>query len=171
MQLARACATAALPTLLLAGCGIWPFGKPAPREGAPDLAPLSGRTQRYLASRGLQLIENRPLNVHVDCTFRDEVGYGGRLDLDVRDAVVHRFAATVDIPAHGQCRFALRDFRQTTTLPSVTLAGAPGGCTVRMWQQGNQAAVAFSDCQVQCDAGSFDYLWPILVETPSGRCF
>ena len=171
-----ACAVA--PVLLLGGCGMWPFEKPAPRvepkaeprvEPRAEPVPLSERTRRLLASRGLQPIENRPLDVRVDCAFRDETGYGGRLDLDVREASVKRFAATVNIPQRGQCRFALADFRQTTTRPNVTLAGTPGGCTVRMWEQGDQVAVAFNACQSQCDAGTFEYLWPILVE--GGRCF
>ncbi len=178
MRLVCACAAA----VLLAGCGMWPFGKPAPRaepraepRAAPQVAPkveqapLSERARRLLASRNIPIIENRPLNARVDCVFRDESGYGGRLDLDVSDASVQRFAATVDIPGHGQCRFALADFRQTTRLPNVTLAGAAGGCTVRMWEQGVQVAVAFNSCQAQCDRGTFDYLWPILVE--GGRCF
>ncbi|RLJ68289.1 hypothetical protein DFR35_0847 [Sulfurisoma sediminicola] len=185
MRLRRAlsCMTAVAPALLLGGCGLWPFGKPpspaepeqprqAPRaEPRAEPRPLSERTRRYLASRGHEVIEERPLNVRADCSFRDELGYAGRLDLEVRDADVRRFAARVDVPRRGSCRFDLADFRQATSLPTITLTGAQSRCTVRMWEQGSKVTVAFSDCQAQCDGGTFDYLWPILVEAPSGRCF
>jgi len=173
-----------LPALLLGGCAGKPVEAPAAparsveRPASPAAAermektrPLSERTQRYLASRGLELIKERPLNVRADCAFRDEAGYGGRLDLEVEDAGVRRFAAWVDIPKRGSCRFALGDFRQAAALPTVTLASVRSGCMVRMWEQGRQVTVAFSGCQAQCDGGTFDYLWPILVESPSGRCF
>jgi hypothetical protein len=184
-RLALSGMTAIAPALLLGGCGIWPFGKPAPQvepkvveptiepRAQPRLEqiPLTERTRRYLASRGLSVIETRPLNVRTDCAFRDETGYGGRLDLEVQDAGVHRFMAKVDIPRRGSCRFDLADFRQTTVRQAVTLASARSGCTVHMWEQGSKVTIAFTDCQAQCDSGTFDYLWPILVETPSGRCF
>lgn len=173
---------AIVSALFLGGCSFWPFGRtertvepaaPSPAERAAASStvspPLSAYAKQLLARRGLEEIRERPLNVRADCTFRDETGYGGRLDLDVRDAGVQRFAATVDIPGHGQCRFNLTDFHQTTRLPHVTLAGAAGGCTVRMWEQGTQVTVAFNTCQAQCNAGTFDYLWPILVK--GGRCF
>ncbi len=176
--------TAVAPALLLGGCGIWPFGKPAPQvepkvepkvepRAQPRLEqiPLTERTRRLLASRGLPIIETRPLNVRTDCAFRDETGYGGRLDLEVQDAGVHRFAAKVEIPRRGSCRFDLADFRQAATLPTVKLTSARSDCTVSMWEQGSKVTVAFSGCQAQCDNGTFDYLWPILVEMPSGRCF
>jgi hypothetical protein len=182
MRLRRAlsCMTAVAPALLLGGCGIWPFGKAPPpvepkaepRVQTPaERRPLSDRTKRYLASRGFEVIPERPLDVGVDCSFRDETGYGGRLDLEVRQADVRRFVARVDVPKRGSCRFELADFRQSKSLPTVTLAALRGSCTVRMWEQGRQVTVAFSDCQTQCDGGTFDYLWPILVEVPSGRCF
>jgi hypothetical protein len=178
------CMTAVAPALLLGGCGIWPFGKappPAEPKAEPQVEPraeqrmerrpLSERTRRYLASRGHEVIKERPLNVRADCSFRDEVGYAGRLDLEVQDAGVRRFAAKVDVPKRGSCRFDLGEFRQATALPTITLASTSSRCTVRMWEQGSQVTVAFSDCQAQCDGGAFDYLWPILVEAPSGRCF
>jgi hypothetical protein len=31
--------------------------------------------------------------------------------------------------------------------------------------------VAFNSCPDFCDGQAFDYLWPILVETRTGRCF
>jgi hypothetical protein len=188
LRLVLSSMTAVAPALLLGGCGIWPFGKPAPQveprvepkvepkvepraQQRLEQIPLTERTRRYLASRGLPTIETRPLNVRTDCTFRDETGYGGRLDLEVQDAGVHRFAAKVDIPRRGSCRFELADFRQAASLPTVTLTSARSNCTVNMWEQGSKVTVAFSGCQAQCDSGTFDYLWPILVETPSGRCF
>jgi hypothetical protein len=183
-RFALSCVTVVAPALLLGGCGIWPFAKPAPQvesreepkveprsQQRHEQIPLSERTRRYLASRGLSIIETRPLNVRTDCAFRDETGYGGRLDLEVQEANVRRFAAKVEIPRRGSCRFELADFRQAATLPTVTLAGERSDCTVRMWEQGSKVTVAFSGCQAQCDKETFDYLWPILVEMPSGRCF
>jgi hypothetical protein len=174
--------TIVAPALLLGGCGFWPFGKapppPEPRtepQATPRVAPrtepvpLSERTRRYLASRGLPVIEARPLSVRTDCAFRDETGYGGRLDLDVSDSGVSRFSARIEVPNRGRCRFDLGEFRQSARLPTVTLASTRGDCTVRMWEQGRQVTVAFSACQAQCDGGTFDYVWPILVE--DGRCF
>jgi len=175
---------AVAPLLLLGGCGLWPFGKEPPpaepkaearaeprAEPRAEARPLSERTRRYLASRGHEVIPERPLNVRADCSFRDEVGYGGRLNLEVKDADVRRFAAKVDVPRRGSCRFDLGQFRQATALPTITLASNSNGCVVRMWEQGSKVTVAFSDCQAQCDGGTFEYLWPILVEAPSGRCF
>lgn len=176
--------TAVAPALLLGACGIWPFGKEPPSaepkaeprvepraEPRTEARPLSERTKRYLASRGHAVIQDRPLNVRADCSFRDEVGYAGRLNLEVKDADVRRFAAKVDVPKRGSCRFDLGEFRQATALPMITLASTRSSCTVRMWEQGSKVTVAFSDCQTQCDGGTFDYVWPILVEAPSGRCF
>ena len=184
LRSAVSCMTVVAPTLLLGGCGIWPFGKEPPAgepkaepraepqvERRQATRPLSERTKRYLASRGHEPIEDRPLNVQAECSFRDELGYAGRLDLEVRDADVRRFAARVDVPSRGSCRFDLAEFRQTTTLPTVSLMAQGNRCTVRMWEQGSKVTVAFSDCQAQCDGRTFDYLWPILVEAPSGRCF
>jgi hypothetical protein len=40
-----------------------------------------------------------------------------------------------------------------------------------MWEQGNQTTLAFQNCPAACEGAAFDYLWPILVQTKSGRCY
>jgi hypothetical protein len=111
----------------------------------------------------------RPLNVKTDCHFKDEVGYGASAVLDVAASEVRSFAATVNVPKRGSCRFDLADFRQVRREPHVELR-AGDGCTVRIWEQGNQVTVAFAECARRCTRDTFDYVWPILVDRPSGRC-
>jgi hypothetical protein len=97
------------------------------------------------------------------------MGYGGRLNLDVKNAAVKRFDAQVNIPKRGTCRFQLRDFEQTQTAP-VQLTSNQTGCKVHMWEQADQVTVAFRDCRSECSGDSVDYLWPILVDNRKGRC-
>lgn len=111
----------------------------------------------------------RPLDVKTDCHFKDEAGYGASAVLDVTASEVHSFAATVNVPKRGSCRFDLADFRQVRREPHVELR-AGDGCTVRMWEQGNQVTVAFAECAKRCTRDTFDYVWPILVDRPSGHC-
>jgi hypothetical protein len=89
----------------------------------------------------------RPLNVQADC----------------------RFKASVSVPKRGSCHFDLADFEQVRKEPHVELR-ARDGCVVRMWEQGDQVTVAFAQCASRCDRNTFDYVWPILVDRPSGRC-
>lgn len=111
----------------------------------------------------------RPLNVQADCRFKDEVGYSGSALLDVSYSEVSRFKASVNVPKHGSCHFDLADFEQVRKEPHVELR-ARDGCVVRMWEQGDQVTVAFAQCASRCDRNTFDYVWPILVDRPSGRC-
>ena len=111
----------------------------------------------------------RPLNVQADCRFKDEVGYSGSALLDVSYSEVNRFKASVSVPKRGSCHFDLADFEQVRKEPHVELR-ARDGCVVRMWEQGDQVTVAFAQCASRCDRNTFDYVWPILVDRPSGRC-
>lgn len=96
------------------------------------------------------------------------------MDLQVKNAEVQRFTAEVNIPRQGVCRFDMKNFQQTGTMPTVQLADAASGCSVRMWAQelgrDKSVTVAFTGCQTQCSGDSFSYLWPILVDTRNGRC-
>ena len=85
-------------------------------------------------------------------------------------AEVKRFVAEVNIPRQGVCRFDIRNFRQTATLPNVVLTDEASCCVVRMWEQEKGVTVAFNGCQAQCSGDAFSYLWPILVDTRNGRC-
>lgn len=146
---------------LLAGCaGLLPEDRPAPPAGSPITSAAKGR---------LKPMPVRPLQVKTECRFRDETGYSGSAVLDVDYDQVKAFAATVDIPRRGSCHFDLAGFRQVKAPAHVELL-ASNGCTVRMWEQGDQVTVAFSKCARQCTGDAADYLWPILVDRPSGHC-
>jgi hypothetical protein len=138
---------------------------PPPKEPPPRRDPL-----KHLANRDLKPMPVRPLNAKAKCSFRDETGYRGRMNLAVKDARVARFDARVDVPRRGSCRFDLKDFRQTGSLPAVVLTGRSSGCKISLWEQGDQVTVAFRDCRAQCSGDSVDYLWPILVDNRKGSC-
>lgn len=127
---------------------------------------------KYLVGRNLKPMPTRPLNVRSKCSHKDDVGTRTRLNLLVKNAEVKAFAANIDIPKRGTCRFNLRNFKQTATLPQALLAAKDGSeCTVRLWEQGDRVTLAFNNCPQSCDGEAFSYLWPIMVETKSGRCF
>jgi hypothetical protein len=163
--------TAALgAALLLAACATPPAPSPiAKPDDRPAVAPDSPAAAPPAARGRLKPMPVRPLTVKADCRFKDEAGYGASALLDVSHSEVRAFAATVDVPKRGSCRFDLAGFRQVRHEAHVELR-ARDGCTVRMWEQGDQVAVAFSDCARRCTRGTFDYVWPILVDRPSGRC-
>ncbi len=141
--------------------------QPAPREERMESQPL-----KYLKGRNIKPQPTRPLNVQSRCTHRDAVGTRTSLNLLVKGADVKTFDARVDIPKRGTCRFNLKQFKQVATLPNVLLEAADGsGCTVRMWEQGPRVTIAFNKCPASCEGQAFDYLWPIMVEAKTGRCF
>ena len=145
----------ALAAALLASCSVLP---PAPPGDAGSGAG-PGR---------LKPMPIRPLDVKADCRFRDEAGYAATAMFDISQAEVRAFSATVDIPRRGSCRFD-GPFTQTRRLPSVELR-AEDGCTVNIWEQGQQVTVGFSNCARRCSRGTFDYVWPIIVDRASGQC-
>lgn len=144
---------------LLTSCGVLP---PAPPSAPPDVARPSEAPGR------LKPMPVRPLDVKASCRFRDEAGYAATAVLDISHAEVKAFSATVDIPRRGSCRFD-GPFTQTRRLPSVELR-AQDGCTVNIWEQGQQVTVGFSNCARRCSRGTFDYVWPIIVDRASGEC-
>lgn len=170
------CATTLI--LLLGACATPeapPEQNPAPvaaRKPRPER--IESQPLRHLLNRKLKPMPDQALNVRTSCTFRDAVGTRGKMDLQVKDAEVRRFTAEVSIPKQGICRFDMKNFRQTGTLPTVLLADEASGCAVRMWAQElgkeKSVTVAFTGCQAQCSGDSFSYLWPILVDTRNGRC-
>ncbi|MDE2583809.1 MAG: hypothetical protein KGN39_00300 [Betaproteobacteria bacterium] len=160
----------------MAGCATPPAPPPAeppPENVAEPASPPAdkydfSRPLKHLAGRKLQPIPTRPLNAKGDCTFRDPNGYRGKIQLQVKEALVQRFAAQVDVPKKGSCQFDLKNFQQVESLPQVRLAAADG-CSVRMWEQDKKITVAFAGCQAQCSGDAVDYLWPIQLD--SRRCF
>ena len=164
---------------LLAGCATPEPAppEPAPRAEVPPPAPAEASRApwrqdklKHLANRKLAPIPTRPLNAKARCSFKDETGYRGRLNLDVKEADVKRFDARVDVPQRGSCHFDLKNFRQTASLPTVMLAAHKSACKVSLWEQGDQVTVAFRDCREECSGNSVEYLWPILVDNRKGSC-
>lgn len=171
---------AALGTLLLAACAEVP---PVVVEPVPEVVPepdpelreevrIRSQPLKYLAGRTLKPQPTRPLNVKSRCSHRDAVGTTTQLDLLVKEAVVKSFSAQVSMKGYGTCRFNLKDFEQTEKLPQALLKARDGsGCLVRMWEEGTRVTVAFNSCPQACERDAFSYLWPIMVEAKSGRCF
>jgi len=172
--------SAALAGLLLGACASPPERLPAPAvlepepvaaAPAPTIAPrIKSQTLKYLAGRNLKPIPDRELEVRTRCNFHDVAGGQGKMDLQVSKAEVKRFVAEVNIPKQGICHFDMKTFQQTGRLPTVVLTDQTDGCVVRMWEQESGVTVAFNGCQQKCGGDAFSYLWPILVDTRSGRC-
>lgn len=115
-------------------------------------------------------IPTRPLNVKADCIFRDETGYGGTMKLAIEQARVLSFQASVSIPRRGNCKFDLKNFRQTREMPNVMLNHLHDRCIVHVWEQGERVTVAFQQCQKMCSGDAWEGLWPILIDTRDGSC-
>jgi len=139
---------------------------PAPVAKPPPVAAVPAAPK----PKKLAPIPTRPLNVRVDCSFRDETGYNGLMKLTVEEARVQSFEIIVNIPRHGICRFDLKSFRQTRKLPTVELSHLHDRCIVHMWEQGEKATVAFLQCQKMCSGKAWDHLWPILIDRRDGSC-
>lgn len=133
----------------------------------PALFPEGG-TEASRPGGRLKPMPIRPLDMKTDCRFKDEAGYGASTAFDVSYAEVKSFAATVDIPNRGSCRFD-GEFAQVKRTPHVELR-ARDGCTVSLWEQGEQVTVAFNNCASRCTRGAFDYVWPIIIDRRSGQC-
>ena len=173
----------ALLLALLAGCATPPGApptEPTPQSPAPGTATkpsaspakpqLSKETLALLAKRKLSPINGGVQNAQASCSFRDDNGYSGQLQLSVRAAQVEQLEARVDVPKRGSCQFRLADFRQTENQPIIVLAGKQSSCKVSVWEQGSQVTIAFRDCRAECSGNAVDYLWPILVDNQKGNC-
>jgi hypothetical protein len=167
--------------LIAAGCAeVEKQPTKAPETGAAPVNPsakgtepkLKASTIKLLASRNMKPQPTRPLNVSSHCSYKDEIGTQTRLDLQVKEAEVRAFEAQVDMKGRGVCRFALNEFEQVETMPQALLRHKKhSGCLVRMWEEGPKVTIAFNSCPKSCQGDAFSYLWPILVEADSGRCF
>jgi hypothetical protein len=142
---------------------------PAP-EPVVEKPRIQSQPLKHLVGRNLKPMPIKPLNVKTRCNFRDEVtGTRGQLDLQIKEDEVKRFAAQVNIPKHGVCRFAMSDFGQVKSAHPVTLTGKDT-CAVRVWEQGTRVTVAFNECAAKCEGNAHEYLWPILIDGKTGRC-
>lgn len=165
-----------LLVVLLGACAQQPVQQEpeseASQPAAREKSEMESRPLKHLVGRKLQPQPIRPLNVRSKCTHRDAVGTRTRLSLNVKNGVVNTFDAQVDIPKRGVCQFNLKKFKQVAKLPNALLeASDGGGCSVRMWEQGPRTTVAFNNCATFCEGEAFDYLWPIMVVSKTGRCF
>ena len=163
-----------LPFCLLAACAENPPQEPPPKAEAQPPR-LQSQPLKYMAGRHFDPQKTQALNVRSRCMHRDAVGTRTRLNLQVKDAEVKNFNAEISIAKRGTCRFDLAKFTQKQKMPQVILAANDGSaCTVRMWEQEikrrRQVTIAFNSCPAACNGDTFDYLWPILVDTKSGRC-
>ena len=131
---------------------------------------IESQPLKHLVGRKLKPIADKELDVRTRCSFKDVQGGRGSMDLQVTKAEVKRFVAEVTIPKQGLCRFDMKHFEQTARMPNVVLTDRESACTVRMWEQEKGVTVAFNSCQAKCSGDAFSYLWPILVDTRSGRC-
>ncbi len=165
-----------LALMLLAGCAEVekqpaPVAPPPPELVQPEPKIKSDKL-KYLANRQIKPQPTRPLNIKSRCSHRDAIGTSTKLDLLVKDAQVKAFSAQINIRQRGTCRFNLKDFEQAEKLPQVLLRHKTDeGCTARMWEQGAKVTIAFNGCANACEKDAFSYLWPIMVEAKSGRCF
>ena len=139
-------------------------------EKKPRPDKIESQPLKHLAGRKLKPIPDKELDVKTRCSFKDVQGGRGSMDLQVTKAEVKRFVAEVTIPKQGLCRFDMKHFNQTARMPNVVLTDRESACTVRMWEQEKGVTVAFNSCQAKCSGDAFSYLWPILVDTRSGRC-
>lgn len=143
--------------------------EPAPVVESPK---FKSDTLKYLSKRMIKPQPTRPLNVRSKCSHRDAIGTTTKLDLLVKEAVVKAFSAQVTMKGYGTCSFNLKDFEQSEKLPQALLKHKnEAGCTVRMWEQGPKVTIAFNSCPKSCEGDAFSYLWPIMLEAKSGRCF
>lgn len=167
-----------LPVLLVGACATpeppapTPVPEPPPRatEPPPAKARIESQPLKHLAGRKLTAMPEKAVEVRTRCSFREVSGGRASLDLHVARAEVKRFAAEISIPKRGSCRFERGSFEQTARLPAVELSDAASGCTVRVWEQERTVAVGFTGCASYCTGDAFSYLWPIEVDTRSGRC-
>lgn len=144
-------------------------GRPSTASGAPK---MKESTLKLLASRNMKPQPTRPLNVASNCSHKDEIGTQTSLDLLVKEAEVRTFDAQVSMKGRGTCRFNLNEFEQVEKMPQALLRHKKqSGCLVRMWEEGPKVTIAFNSCPKSCEGNAFSYLWPILVEADSGRCF
>lgn len=165
----------AVPLALLLGACATPEPKPVPGDTitsatTPEPERIKSQPLKHLLGRTLKPIPDRALQVRAKCSFRNLSGGRAKLDLLVTKAEVKRFSVEEDIPKQGLCRFDLKNFQQTDSLPNVVLTDAASGCVVRMWEQEKSVTVAFNACQSMCGGDAFSYLWPIVVDTRNGRC-
>lgn len=134
----------------------------APTPAAPP-APQVGRPRVAMAVR--------PIDLEMRCAAMDERRHTVQADVDIRAGVVRYLRARLTQPTGGVCEFALPDFRQSKTLPGIELRDPNSPCTLRLWEQGPQVVLAYSQCERHCAPNAaFAQLLPILFDRRVGHC-
>jgi hypothetical protein len=138
---------------------------PAPLAKTPPAppAPRAGRPRRAMQAQ--------PIELSMRCAAMDERRHTVQADVEVHAGAVQYLRARLAEPA-GSCEFALPDFEQVKTLPSIELRARDGsGCTLRMWEQGPQVVLAYAQCDRYCEPqDTFPNMLPILFDRRVGRC-
>jgi hypothetical protein len=112
-----------------------------------------------------------PINVRNQCSFHDDTGYHGSNRVEIVNGEVRSLTTQISVPDRGSCSFETSGFRQTQRTPSIEMRSPGDGCTVRIWQQGQQVTISYTHCAQRCtSAEAFKYVWPVLVNTGSGSC-
>ena len=183
--------------ILLGGCGSSPpaeapatpaaQARPAPApEAAPDKASSGAAAQTQIPrgkpgsllakvdrARLSAQVQQTPkaINIRHRCSFRNETGYNGSTHIEIANNEVKALSTSIQVPLYGgSCSFEGSGFRQTARTPSIEMRHADG-CTVRIWTQGPQLTVSYSKCASRCtDPNVFKYIWPVLIDQPSGKC-
>jgi hypothetical protein len=138
---------------------------PAPLATTPPAppAPRTGRPRKAMQAQ--------PIELTMRCAARDERRHTVQADVEVNAGNVRYLRARLAQP-QGECEFALPDFVQTKSMPSIELRARDGSrCTLRMWEQGPQVVLAYADCDTYCRPGqAFSGMLPVLFDRRVGRC-
>jgi len=136
-----------------------PLAKTVP---APP-APRAGRPTRAMKAQ--------PITLAMRCAAMDERKHTVQADVDVSGGHVRYLRARLAQP-RGSCEFALPDFTQTRTMPSIELRDRRGSaCTLRMWEQGPQVVLSYHGCESYCQPGqAFGEILPVLFDRRVGHC-
>lgn len=138
-----------------------PRGKPGSLLAKIDRARLSAQVQQA----------PKAINIKQRCSFRNETGYNGSTLVEIANNEVKALSTQISVPLHGgSCSFEGSGFRQVARTPSIELRHNDG-CTVRIWTQGKQLTISYSKCAARCSNPEvFKYIWPVLIDQPSGKC-
>jgi hypothetical protein len=163
-------AVAGFVAVLLAGCAARaPKSELESASAATPSTGSSGETCSRLTGRCFKPAAAKPITIKTDCSYRDPTGYGGKLTLEIDESQVNNLQAEIQTK-RGKCNFVFKEFRQTAKKPTITLSANKGRCAVRIWEQENKLTVAFDNCRDRCQSDSFNYVWPILINTETGKC-
>lgn len=163
-----------LVLMLLAGCAHETATSPEGAQGASLSRAKPGSLQSRVDQGRLRAQLRKPqgpISLRNQCSFHDDTGYRGSNRVEVVNGDVRSLATQITVPNRGSCSFDTSGFRQIQRSPSIEMRSPSDGCTVRIWQQGSQVTVSYTHCEQRCtSAEAFKYVWPVLINTSSGKC-